>query len=230
MEVTTTTTTKFNREKQKLIFLEGPACIGKTTNSMVTFDFTMYLEKYENFAAKLELGHVNSLYEQLLSFDILDFVVNIESSDANKRATTPKLVDRSHFSSIIYNILFYCDGHVLEHEDYKKRFQQSILSDKTYCATFVEMCRKSWKLIQKLTPSLDVQLVCVIPNDVESVVVNLRKRNGFEYTMGFDLMAYTQNQNYTFKTMLGLADIGLFLHTDKEFINTEELYKFLRKN
>lgn len=217
-------------ERQQLIFLEGPACIGKTTSSMISFDFTYYLQKYENFASKLELGHVNSLYEQLLSFDILQFIVNIQIEDCHKRPSSPKFIDRSHFSSIIYNILFYCDGHILQHNEYKQRFEKYILSDYTYCSVFADMCRKSWNLILRLAPNLDIKLLCVIPNDIDSVVLNLRRRNGFEYTMGFDLMSYTQNQIYTFKKLLGLANIGSFMYTDKEYISTEELFNFINPN
>lgn len=214
--------------KQQLVFLEGPACIGKTTNSMTTFDFTIYLEKYAKFAAKQELSHINSLYEQMLTVDVMDFIANIQMH-AHTQITTPKFVDRSHLSSLIYNILFYCDGHILEHDSYKQHFEQTILADKTYCAVFTDMCTKSWRLLQKLAPSLDIVLLCVLPNNIDRVVANLQRRNSFEVAKGFDLKAYTQNQIYTFETLFKMANIGRILHTDNEFINTHEMYNFINQ-
>lgn len=218
------------RKTQKLIFLEGPACIGKTTSSITTFDFTMYLEKYRRFALKRDLAHVNSLYEHLLITDVMDFLSSIQQANNHGivKSTSPKLVDRSHFSSIIYNILFYCDGHVLDHETYKVQFQQKILKDTTFCSLLADMCTKSWKLLQKLAPSLDIFLLCVIPTNIDRVVVNLKKRNTFETTSGFDLLAYTQNQIYTFVTLFKLINIGTILYTDNEFVNAIELFEFIK--
>lgn len=216
-------------QKQKLIFLEGPACIGKTTNALVTFDFSMYCEKYANFATKTTYSHLNSLYEQLLNADIIEFLMNVESScaDGTLQPSLPKFVDRSNFSTIIYNILFHLNGHTVDHEAYKKNFELEILSDKTFCAVFAEMCQKSWNIIKKLTPSLDVILLLVIPNNPEKIVESLRRRNSFEAQMGFDLMAYTQNQIYTFEIMYKMANVGVVMKIDNEYINRNEMNQFI---
>lgn len=205
-------------DRRNIIFVDGPACIGKTTICDDFFDFEKYLKQYEVVASKSSCPDIQFLYDTHIFTDILLTLINCSERSNN-------VFDRSIYSQFVYGMLFRHNGHILDHETFKKNVR-SELTNPTL-AKLIRDAVKKWKiLVNLLVPDCNVYVVWVVPTDEQAIAKQLKIRNDFETVQNFDLLNYTKNQIYLCKCFHEMSgdDKSKLIQVDK-FITREYLIK-----
>jgi hypothetical protein len=348
--------------RKNVVFVDGPACIGKTEVAHVTFDYTKYVDTYPSFTNKSMIGFISSLYENVLQADIFDYIYQLNSNLAdlqhsniieslynelplqrrtmhyrdgiigssnhlecnihvnsvesittvvstttqqqqqppptepnttpeivnniplpgvvsttehqpeeqeplapqtqnpvihdgplrvvpstsivsnpvtptiitNHECTNPEclnnwqqplIIDRCHFSSMLYNLLFMLHGHNTKHAEYKVNFDKRVGEDMIMRQYLIDCFTKSWNLLTSIAPHLKITLLWCLPLHPEAVMESLYNRGTFE-AKHFDIVSYTQNQIYTFEQVLSWTNIGKIVYFPNRYINNE----FIKNN
>lgn len=202
--------------RRNIIFVEGPACIGKTTICDETFDYMKYLNKYSIFALKSSRSELQFLYDLHILTDTL--LALMTSSDRGD-----KICDRSIYSQFVYGMLFRHDGHILDHETFKEKVDAE-LADPEIVSVIRHAIMKWNDVVKSLVPNCNVYLVWVVPTDEEAVAKQLKSRNTFEATRNFDLLNYTKNQIYLCKRFHEMSgDDSAKLILVDQFISRERI-------
>lgn len=81
--------------RRPLIFLEGTACLGKTTICDQTFDFAHYIQLYPDYQRKNDELYVQSMYEANLYADTLYALID-ENERSIERKHRRTLIDGTH--------------------------------------------------------------------------------------------------------------------------------------
>lgn len=203
--------------KPSIVFLEATSCVGKTTLSDVSFDYDIYTKKYPFFQNKHEKVYLQTIYNDMLFKDVTDFLKAKQESNEQMDLC----VDRCGLSSLVYDILFHFKGHVSEPSEFEHNVQKHLLSDQQVCAIIKANWINSFREMKQAAPSFDVQIVWVIPSNVEKVEQQLRNRNTFEVG-SFNLLNYIRNQNFLFTQLAQLTQVGILMHVES-YVTKEDL-------
>lgn len=199
------------KPRNRVIFVEGPSCIGKTTVSDNSLDYTRYVASCPMYAQKHADPAVQALYNSKLA---TEFYSAIMQRSLCTEQMEDLYVDRSIFSSLIYEALFKLDGHQAEHAVFCQQVEEQYIEREG----FVEELSRVWndilKFITMMAPNLDVGLIWIIPKSVYDVAALLEKRNTMEVAMNFNLLEYVRNQTYMFEEFARLSGVGCIMKVD----------------
>lgn len=217
-----------------IVFVEGTACIGKTTSCDVSFDYARYIGEQALYKTKHELPYVQVLYEANLYSDIVNEILNkdaivyspmIDSYAGNEFDGSVKNVvtrnenyyffDRSNMSQLVYAILFHLDGARCEPTIFAARFDETIGRNRELMDEIRRVYRKWAYIYGKLNPNGVVSFLWVGARTPEKIASRVRSRNGLECDMkDWNLTYYTYNQNYVFRKIQEICNLGAYLETD----------------
>lgn len=215
--------------KSKLVFVEGTACIGKTTVSDVSFDYGQYLKNTSLFSRKTEEASIQAVYEVNLHADLLAFLDRIAPHYETRRTDTSTalseetdyIIDRSPLSQLAYALLFRLDGQREEPHRFVERFDRYVLHDHLFTTAIRSAANKWYAAVERLVGNrARVHLLWYGSLSPSLTVSRLRERGGFENksTMSsnvqWNLLHYTYNQNYTFRRLAEITAIGPYLEVD----------------
>lgn len=109
-------TGKDNRSDHKscVVFVDGTACIGKTTVCDFTFDLTNYIKQCSLYSEKHAIPYIQSMYESKMFSDILSTIRDIE-----KRYLSTKLNETTTTNNTLNSMKKYfnnCCSHTIDLE------------------------------------------------------------------------------------------------------------------
>lgn len=231
-------------------FVEGTACIGKTTCCDVSFDYTRYLEECELYVRKGEYMFIQSLYEANMYADmVLQICDEYDKCHgepfANEREARVdkccnflgfswkreymaryRFFDRSPFSQLGYCLLFHLNGAVTEPEEFKLRFDTLVSTNETFCNEIRRVFRKWEHLIQRLMPAVKVSFAWYGSKDPRKTATLMSCRQGIDCQLGTrNLTYYTANQNYVFRRLQEISGVGGY--TEVEILNRKIMIDYL---
>lgn len=211
-----------------VVFLDGVSCVGKTTVSGRSVDFLKYVEEYPGFAQKNELMHIQYLYDHLVTDDILHYLDGIANDDWDEEfkasGDNMSIIDRSFYSTVAYDIIFKYKGDCEEPNVFQKAVDV-VFEDKIFC-TLLKHIWQSWDArFKRLYPTLNINLLWVIPKNVDKVINNLKNRGTFENNFG-NLRNYIENQSYVFEKLCKITDVGKIVYVD-EYVTRDIIAKYV---
>lgn len=203
-----------NKMVREVIILEGTSATGKTSSSnSISCDFTYYCGRHPMLVNKNEDSIHSDLYNNKLFTDTIVFLKR-----ANKNPDGEDLVvDRSIFSSLLYNILFKFKGFNEDPLVFKKVVNEFMHAD--MCKLIYQNYNILWTLLLEAAPLLKISLLWIDPLNVEKVVEQLHTRNGFEVTNGYNLKNYVLNQKFLFIKFQHILEIGVIVEVDSYYIS-----------
>lgn len=231
------------RSGRDVVFVEGTACIGKTTSCDVSFDFARYRDECALYRTKHELPYVQVLYEANLYSDIINEILNKDSLIYAPSISAPNektyefshrrenyyFFDRSNVSQLAYAILFHLDGARCEPKQFAIRFNRTIEQNLALVEEIRRVYRKWAYIYEKLNPNGLVSFLWFGASTPEKVAARIRDRNGHECNMNdWNLTYYTYNQNYTFCQIQKICNLGKYVETD--LITYEDLVKYVKNS
>lgn len=174
--------------------IEGVSGIGKTCLSDFSLDFTKYI-KYSRYTLKQSKAYMAALYESNIHVDLMRLLKFIS---ANLGDQPQKFIDRSPFSSIVYNMIFECDGHIRDHKDFCNKFNECF--DATYIHQVQTTIVKWLQEFKCLCYNIDFDVVYFSPKNYRRVARALAKRNLTDpFYLEVDPINYILNQDYAFR-------------------------------
>lgn len=192
------------KPRNVVVFVEGASCIGKTTSCDISFDYTKYVEQNALYADKNSDAAIQNLYNMKLYSDIVKMLVERNNCTVDQ----PDLyVDRFIFSSLVYDILFKCDGHIVEHEEFKRRVNAQYLNN----VAFKKQLRDVWidfiATLEVIAPNVRIELLLITPKSAIQAAAALERRGSMEVTRGFSLLNYMLNQMYLFNELYFISKL-----------------------
>lgn len=205
-----------------IVFVEGTACIGKTTACDVSFDYARYMDERALYARKHELPYVQALYEANLCVDIVNEIANKNAivyspmiDSTVEHDDNYYFFDRSNMSQLVYAILFHLDGARCEPSAFAARFEETIGDDRELNDEIRRVFRKWAYVYGKLNRNGDVSFLWYGARTPEDVAARIRTRNGSECRENdWNLTYYTYNQNYVFRRIQEICDLGRYVEVD----------------
>lgn len=186
---------------KRIIFLEGPSAVGKTTVSTKSFDYSFYKETVPLFQEKKD-SIVQSLYQSRVTGDIINFL-KIKN---DQKYEIFEIIDRSMFSCVIYDVLFKCNGHMSDPEKFKRDVLDYLSSD---IRSEVRKMFNDWlTILEGLVPGVKVTILWVKPTNLIKVTQMLESRKSFEVIDNYNLYNYVVNQNFLFQEFWKISCIG----------------------
>lgn len=207
--------TRFGKD---IVFVEGTACIGKTTSCDVSFDFARYMDERKLYGQKHECAYVQSLYEANLYADILNEILMKDTTIYGPNKSSSKnyyFFDRWGVSQLVYAILFHLDGPFCHPDVFVARFDETILRN---CELVDEIKRvfNKWALLfENMNPHGSVSYLWYGARKPVYTASLMTRRNGSECRMkDWNLVYYTQNQNYVFRKIQEITGLGKYHEMD----------------
>lgn len=229
---------KPNNNLKRLVFLEGTACLGKTTCSDQTFDYAHYLQLYPDYNKKNSEMYVQSMYEANLYADVLYALIGENATsllqetyyqlDSETRASflntsarfsrakniVPRVTyfDRSPFSQIAYSILYHLNGHVVEPHIFAEQLD-NLFADERFTDELRSVFQKWIALFHQLYPNVEVKLIWFGAQSPSGTVQRMLKRGGIETKFDWNLLHFVHNQNKLFRTIQERTGFGEYRET-----------------
>lgn len=196
---------------RRLVFVEGTACIGKTTACDESFDYAQYVDRLPLFESKGTIPHVQAVYELNLHADILSC-----AREFSAEMDGDKLVDRCPLSQLAYSLLFWLDGQREEPHTFAERFDEMVLRD-TELVRAIKIASAKWfTAIERLfADRFRLHVVWYGSLAPTRTVARMLERGGLECAdKTWNLLHYTYNQNHVFRRMYEITGIGSYLETE----------------
>lgn len=185
--------------KYDIVFLEGTCCLGKTTVSDHTFDFTQYIENFGPYAMKHQLPHIASLYEAVVGADIVNFLRDYTDGD--------KICDRMMFSQLAYALVFHYKGHKRDPKEFAADVDREFFNDSETVQEVGRVFNKWMKIFNGMVPNATVRVVWLIAKNVDLTVKHIEERACSEDLLNWNLRNYVENQNTVFSRLASIVDV-----------------------
>lgn len=194
------------KRPKKIVYYEGTSGVGKTTmGTDHSYDFTSYTAKHPLFKFKQSLPYVQTMYVmQLYSdivFDLLEF--------SQDNAAVTSLNDRHIFSQLVYDIVFFYNGESTSPQEYRQTVDEAIFNNCDYVNLLRTSMIRVFDTVTAVAPNATTIVEWFVSGDAHFTKQKLIERGGFEvYQKGWNLEWYVHNQNYTFRKLWEISNIG----------------------
>lgn len=194
--------------RRRVVFVEGTACIGKTSSSDVSFDFNKFIEQSKLFARKTEEPVIQAIYEINMHAAFLNYLLTMDERSDH-------FLDRSPVSQLAYALLFRFDGHIDDPHRFMERFDDFVANDVEMITTISIAVRSWYNAVQRmLDKRFNVYFLWYGSIAPTATVERLRSRGGLECNKSnssWNLLHYTFNQNHVFRRLSEITQIGPYL-------------------
>nr|WOJ45349.1 HZV_115-like protein [Apis mellifera nudivirus] len=209
----------------KTIFIEGTACLGKTSLASTppnqSFDFTEYVKREPLYREKHSLLYVQALYDAELYADMT--LLRIINTAADVR-----YIDRSHMSQFCYAVIFAFNGAHCEPEEFIEHVDLAVFN-RPAIIDALHRANLAWQRIEHLAGVTNIHTVwCVSAEPRRTAELMLKRGDSYEMTLLFgadrqrhahtDIAKtveererllniaerYVRNQNYVFERVSGI--------------------------
>lgn len=206
-----------------IVFVEGTACIGKTTSCDISFDFARYIDERKLYERKHDCPYIQSLYEANLYADILCEILfkdailysSINEKTRDDRQANYYFFDRCNTSQLVYAILFHLDGACCHPDVFAARFEETIMRNEELVVEIRRVFRKWSHLFEKMNPQGSISYLWYGARKPEYTASLMTRRDGCEGRMeNWNLAYYTQNQNYVFRKIQEITALGRYVEVD----------------